>query len=303
MFPLDFEEFLMASGVQTEVLNHLRKCFEAEESVGEVIHNKMMEHFRRYLVVGGMPEAVEEYINTGDINRVTEIQASIIEMYKKDFTKYESEDKKLMIISIYDMMPSQLLKQNRRFNFSDIKKGLKFERIESSFLWLVSAGVAISTCNATEPRVSLNQNKKSSLLKLYSSDIGLLTSRYGNALRTKILIDDNKINLGGIYENVVAQELNSHGFQTYFYNSHKNGELDFLIEKTASIIPIEVKSGKDYYVHSALSKTVANEEYEVEKAYVLTNHNIETDGKILYLPIYMCMFIKDDMPLPILEKI
>lgn len=203
------------------------------------------------------------------------------------------------------MIPSQLLKQNRRFNYSDVKKGLRFEKVESSFLWLVSAGVVIATYNATEPRISLYQNAKSSLIKLYSSDVGLLSSSFGNSLRTKILIDDKKINLGGIYENAVAQELNSHGFQTYFYNSHKNGELDFLIEKDATIIPIEVKSGKDYYVHSALSKTVANIEYNVEKAYVLTNYDIhkQSNEKITYLPIYMSMFIKDDTKLPILEPV
>ena len=303
MFPLDFEEFLLASNVQPEVIAHLRDCFDNVRSVSDLIHNKMMEHFRRYLIVGGMPEAVKEYINSGDINKVTEIQLSIIEMYKRDFTKYEAEDKKLMIISIYDLVPSQLLKQNRRFNYSDIKKGLRFERAESSFLWLASAGVVIPTYNATEPRISLNQNKKSSLVKLYCSDVGLLTSSYGNALRTKILIDDGKVNLGGIYENAVAQELNSHGFQTYFYNSHKNGELDFLIEKAASVIPIEVKSGKDYYVHSALKKTVANKEYEVEKAYVLSNYNVKTEGEIVYLPVYMTMFIGDDAALPVLEEI
>ena len=303
MFPLDFEEFLLASKVQPEVIAHLRDCFENERSVSDLIHNKMMEHFRRYLIVGGMPEAVKEYIHSGDINKVTEIQLSIIEMYKRDFTKYEAEDKKLMIISIYDLVPSQLLKQNRRFNYSDIKKGLRFERAESSFLWLASAGVVIPTYNATEPRISLNQNKKSSLVKLYCSDVGLLTSSYGNALRIKVLRDDGKVNLGGIYENAVAQELNSHGFQTYFYNSHKNGELDFLIEKAASVIPIEVKSGKDYYVHSALTKTVANKEYEVEKAYVLSNYNVKTEGEIVYLPVYMTMFISDDATMPVLKEI
>lgn len=303
MFPLDFEEFLLASKVKPEVISHLRDSFNNEISVSDLIHNKMLEHFRRYLIVGGMPEAVKEYVNSGDINKVTEIQLNIIEMYKKDFTKYEAEDKKLMIISIYDLLPSQLLKQNRRFNYSDIKKGLRFERVESSFLWLVSAGVAIPTYNATKPRISLNQNKKSSLVKLYSSDVGLLTSSYGNALRTKILIDDDKVNLGGIYENAVAQELNSHGLQTYFYNSHKNGELDFLIEKAASLIPIEVKSGKDYYVHSALTKTIANKEYEVKKAYVLSNYNVKKEGKIVYLPVYMSMFISDDATLPILRTI
>ncbi|MBR5336987.1 MAG: ATP-binding protein, partial [Lachnospiraceae bacterium] len=215
MFPLDFEEFLEASGVTRDVTDHLRNSFNELKPVGELIHEKIMQHFRRYLVVGGMPDAVREYIESGNISKVTTIQKNIIEMYKLDFTKYEAADKKLMIISIYDTMPSQLLKQNRRFNYSDIRKGLRFQRVESSFLWLVSAGVAIATYNAAEPRVSLRQNRKSSLLKLYSSDVGLLTSQYSNALRTKILLGDDKVNLGGIYENAVAQELHAHGLDTY----------------------------------------------------------------------------------------
>ena len=303
MYPLDFEEFLKASSVTEDVLEHLRHCFEARKPVGELIHDKIMTHFRRYLVVGGMPDAVREYVETGDISKVTTIQQNIKELYKLDFTKYEAIDKKLMIISVYETMPSQLLKQNRRFNYADIRKGLRFEKLESSFLWLVSAGVVIATYNATEPRVSLSQNQKSSLLKIYSSDIGLLTSEYGNVLRTKILVSDDKINLGGIYENAVAQELYAHGFQTWFYNSHKNGELDFLIEEDDGVVPIEVKSGKDYYVHSAISKAVNNPEYEISKAYIFTNYDVKEEGKLIYYPVYMSMFIQDDTVLPVLEPI
>ena len=303
MFPLDFEEFLKASSVNEDVFEHLRRCFKERKPVGEMIHDKIMKHFRRYLVVGGMPDAVREYVESGDISKVTIIQQNIKELYKLDFTKYEAEDKKLMIISVYETMPSQLLKQNRRFNYADIRKGLRFERLESSFLWLISAGVVIATYNATEPRVYISKKQKSSLLKLYSSDVGLLTSGYGNALRTKILVADDKVNLGGIYENAVAQELNAHGFQTWFYNSHKHGELDFVIEEDNEVVPIEVKSGKDYYVHSAISKAADNPEYEINTAYVFTNYDVRTEGKMIYLPVYMSMFIQDDTPLPVLEPI
>ena len=212
MFPLDFEEFLTASGVPAETLEHLRNCFDQCKPVQELVHQKMMQHFQRYLVVGGMPAAVQEYVSTGDINQVTIIQHNIIELYKLDFTKYEKQEKKLMLIAVYDQIPSQLLKQNRRFNYSDIKKGLRFERLEDSFLWLAAAGVAIPVYNATEPRVALSQNAKSSLLKLYFSDVGLLTCQYGNSIRMKVLLGDNSVNLGGVYENAVAQELNTHGF-------------------------------------------------------------------------------------------
>ena len=200
-------------------------------------------------------------------------------------------------------MPSQLMKQNRRFNYSDIQKGLRFERLEDSFLWLTSAGVAIPVYNTSEPRVALKQNTKSSLLKLYSSDVGLLTCQYGSIIRTKILTDDNSVNLGGIYENAIAQELNSRGFDMFFYNSHKHGELDFLIERDLSVVPIEVKSGKDYRVHSALNSCVSNPEYEVNEAFVLANCNIRSEDRIMYLPVYMAMFLSNTDDKLILKKI
>ena len=208
-----------------------------------------------------------------------------------------------MLIDVYDQISPQLLKQNRRFNLSDIKKGLRFERVEDSFLWLKSAGVAIPVYNATEPRVALKQNEKSSLLKLYSSDVGLLTCQCGNAIRVKILAKDESVNLGGIYENAVAQELNTHGFSAYYYNSHKHGELDFLIEQDFSLIPIEVKSGKDYYVHSAISAAIDNKEYEIETAYTFANCNVSRDGKMVYFPVYMSTFIRDSIQLPILNPV
>ncbi|SHI20193.1 hypothetical protein SAMN02745229_02019 [Butyrivibrio fibrisolvens DSM 3071] len=303
MYPLDFEEFLLASGVTEQTIGYLKKCFNEKTPIGDIINNKMAEHFRRYLVVGGMPDAVKEYTETGNIGNVNAIQHNIIELYKQDFTKYENKEKKLKLISIYDLMPSELLKQNRRFNYSDLQKGLKFERVESSFLWLNAAGVVISTYNATEPRLSLNQNKKSSFVKLYSSDIGLLTCQYGRAMKASILANDNKVNLGGIYENAVAQELHAHGFQSYYYNSHSIGELDFIIEEDFHVVPIEVKSGKDYTVHSAINKVVSNKEYDVDHAYVFANCDVSVNGKFIYMPIYMVAFINDNTMLPILEKI
>ena len=303
MYPLDFEEFLIASNVVSNTIDYLKECFINEKPVMDVVHNKMMQHFKRYLIVGGMPQAVQEYANSNDISLVSDIQSSIIELYKRDFTKYEQLEKKLRLIAIYEQIPSQLLKQNRRFNYSDIKKGLRYERLEDSFLWLTYAGVSIPVYNSTEPRVALKQNTKSTLLKLYLSDVGLLTYQYGGTIRARILGDDANINLGGIYENAIAQEINSHGFPMYFYNSHRNGELDFLIEKDMSVVPIEVKSGKDYTIHSAMSKAVSNEEYQINKAYVLANSNISNKGKITYLPIYMVGFINDNEEIGVLEPI
>lgn len=303
MYPLDFEEFLAASGVTDEVVTHLRKCFEEKKPVGKIINDKMMKYFYRYLVVGGMPDAVNTYVSSGDMNQVSEVQRNIILTYKKDFTKYEEENKKLYLESIYDTIPSNLLKQNKRFNYADIKKGLYFERVENSFLWLEAAGVVLSVYNSTEPRLSLKQNEKSSLVKLYSSDVGLLTYQYGNATRVQILSQNDKINMGGIFENAVAQELFAHGFRPYFYNSHKQGELDFIIEYGMRVVPIEVKSGKDYYVHSAINNVLSNSEYEIDKAYVFANCEVEVKDKCIYMPVYMCMFLEDTTQLPILDKV
>ncbi len=303
MFPLDFEEFLTASGVLPETLDYLSDCFIRLTPPEEAVHQKMTEHFRRYLVTGGMPAAVQEYVQSRDISKVTGIQRNIISLYKLDFTKYEKQEKKLQLISVYDQIPSQLMRQSRRFNYSDIAKGLRFEKLESSFLWLSEAGVAIPVFNATEPRVALEQNQKSSLLKLYSSDVGLLTAQYGNAMRLGILTGDRKINLGGIYENAVAQELNAHGYPMYYYCSHKNGELDFLIEQDFHVVPIEVKSGKDYYVHSSLSKALSTAEYDIQKAYVLADANLSVRDQVAYLPVYLSMFIQDRTVLPVLPPV
>lgn len=192
-----------------------------------------------------------------------------------------------MLQSVYELVPSELLKQNRRFNLADIKKGLKFERVEDSFLWLKSAGVTICVYNATEPKIALNQNMKSSLVKLYMSDVGLLTDIYGPSMKLGILSENKTINCGGIYENAVMQELCAHGFDTYYYNSKRLGELDCVIEHNGHILPIEIKSGKDYYVHSALTNCLNNEEFDIPEAIVFSGYNVSREERTRYLPIYV----------------
>lgn len=303
MFPLDFEEFLIASGINAEITDELRNCFLKRIPVSPYINEKILEIFRRYIVVGGMPAAVDAYISNGDMNEVMSIQSNIISQYKLDFTKYEQENKRLMLISIYNGIPSQLMKQNHRYNYSDIEKGLRYEKAESSFLWLTNAGVAIPVYNTTVPKVALEQNKKSNLIKLYVSDVGLLTCMYGAGAKLKILMNDNSMNCGGIYENTVAQELTAHGFDAYFYNSHKQGELDFVIENNGAALPIEIKSGKDYYIHSAINNVIGNAEYDIKEAFIFANCNVEVKDKITYFPIYMVMFIKNTVELPVLKPI
>jgi hypothetical protein len=242
MFPLDFEEFLQITNITDDVRNHLQQCYADRVPVMAAINEKMLSLFDQYLVVGGMPEAVSKFAETYNVNDVMAIHQDIIELYKLDFTQYEEENKRLVLSNIYELVPAELLKQNRRFVVSDIKKNLHFQRVESSFLWLKNAGVVLPVYNATEPRIPLKLNEKQSLFKLYLSDVGMLTSIYGMSTKTMILNKDSKLNGGGLYENAVACELANKGFSVYYYNSNRLGELDFVVEYQGKILPIEVKS-------------------------------------------------------------
>lgn len=293
MYPLDFEEFLQLFNVSTDVFNLLKNCYKTRTAVDEAVHTRFLQLFNLYLIIGGMPAAVEAYRVTEDINRVITEHLSIIEQYRLDFTQYEEENKKLLLTRTYDLIPAQLNDKNKRFKVSEIKKSLRYDRVQDSFLWMWKAGVAIPAFNTTEPVVPLLINEKSSLFKLFLSDCGLLTTLYGKAAKLRILNGED-INKGAIYENVVAQELNAHKYPLYYFNSHKFGELDFVIEHNGAILPIEVKSGKDYERHSALNNVLNVADYNIGEAIVLSNGNVSTCGKVVYLPVYMVMFISED---------
>ena len=294
MYPLDFEEFLQIFNVGDPVLDMLRKAFASKTPVDDVIHSKIMEMFNLYLIIGGMPAAVEKYRTTGSIDDVMDEHRAIIEQYKLDFTQYEEENRRLIISHIYELIPAELNEKNKRFMIADIKKGLRYDRVESSFTWLWKAGVALGVFNATEPTVPLMLSEKSTLFKLFLSDVGLLTTIYGKACKLKIVSREKDVNKGAVYENVVAQELHAHGYPLYYYNSKKKGELDFVIEHAGQVLPIEVKSGKDYEKHSALDNVMSVAEYGIEEAYVFTNDNVKAVGKLTYFPIYMVMFLQED---------
>ena len=294
MYPLDFEEFLQVFNVGEPVLDMLRKAFTTKKTVDEVIHGKIMEMFNLYLIIGGMPAAVEKYRATGSIDDVMDEHRAIIEQYKLDFTQYEEENRRLIISHIYELIPAELNEKNKRFMIADIKKGLRYDRVEDSFTWLWKAGVALGVFNTTEPTVPLMLNEKSTLFKLFLSDVGLLTTIYGKVCKLKIVSKEKDVNKGAVYENVVAQELHAHGYPLYYYNSKKKGELDFVVEHAGRVLPIEVKSGKDYEKHSALDNVMATLEYGIKGACVFTNDNVKADGKLTYFPIYMVMFLQDD---------
>lgn len=302
MYPMDFEEFLQIYNFTDELKKSLRVSFVERKPVNEEVHNRMMKIFNTYLNVGGMPSAVERFKQTKSLEDVISEHEDIIVQYKSDFTRYEKEDKKPYLTQIYDLIPAELNSQTKRFNFADLKKGLRYERSEENFVWLASAGVALPSYNVTEPAVPLLLNEKSSLFKLFLSDVGMLTALYGRATKMQLLSNDQNINYGAIYENVVAQELKAHGFKLYYFNSRKTGELDFVIEYNGKILPIEVKSGKDYNRHSALNNVLSIDNYLVNEAFVLSNYNVSVSDKITYYPIYMLMFIKsDDIKMPNIE--
>lgn len=294
MYPLDFEEFLQIFNVDEKILNRLRNAYRDKTPVDEMIHNKIIDMFNLYLIIGGMPAAVEKYRVTGNIDDVINEHHSIIEQYKLDFTQYEEENRKLIITHIYEMIPAELNEKNKRFMIADIKKNLRYDRISDSFTWLWKAGVALGVFNTTEPTVPLMLNEKNSLFKMFLSDVGILTTIYGKTCKLKIMNKEKDINKGAVYENVIAQELHAHDYPLYYYNSKKNGELDFIIEHEGKVLPIEVKSGKCYEKHSALDNVMNTAKYGIDEAYVFTNDNIKSKGKMTYLPIYMIMFLKNE---------
>ena len=294
MYPMDFEEFLQIFNVDENIINNLRNCFLTKTKVDEIIHNKIMEMFNLYLIIGGMPAAVERYRNTENIDEVMEEHRAIIEQYKLDFTQYEEENRKLIITHIYELIPAELNEKNKRFMIADINKSLRYERISDSFVWLWKSGVALGVFNTTEPTIPLMLNEKSALFKLFISDVGLLTTIYGKSCKLKIVNKENDINKGAVFENVVAQELHAHGYPLYYYNSKKLGEIDFIVEQNGKSLPIEVKSGKAYNKHSALNNLLDVKEYGIEEAFIFTNDNVKIDGKLNYLPIYMVMFLRDE---------
>jgi len=294
MYPMDFEEFLQIFSVDETIINNLRNCFVTKTKVDEIIHNKIMEMFNIYLIIGGMPAAVERYRNTENIDDVMEEHRAIIEQYKLDFTQYEEENRKLIITHIYELIPAELNEKNKRFMIADINKNLRYDRISDSFVWLWKSGVALGVFNTTEPTIPLMLNEKSALFKLFISDVGLLTTIYGKSCKLKIVNKEGDINKGAVFENVVAQELHAHGYPLYYYNSKKFGEIDFIVEQNGKSLPIEVKSGKAYNKHSALNNLMNAKEYGIEEAFIFTNDNVKIDGKLNYHPIYMVMFLKDE---------
>ena len=302
MFPLDFEEFISCVGINDTIIGSLREAWLNRTTVDEFVHGKIIELFRLYLVVGGMPAAVNKYIESNNLQEVMAVQQDIIRMYKRDIAQYDPINK-LYIEEIFNLIPPELNAKNKRFILKRLNDHAKFDRVENGFLWLTNAGAALPVYNVEEPKMPLLLACSRNLFKLFQSDIGLLACQYAEGIQMRIIKGDKDINFGSIYENAVAQELVAHGIIPYYYNNKKRGELDFVIELNGKVLPIEVKSGKDYEIHRALSNIMDCKEYDLPEAVVFNNGNMHIVGKITYAPIYMAMFLEKNNLAPTFYKV
>jgi len=305
MYPLDFEEFLLSQGFNNYAIDAIRKKFEARESLDEATHSKVMDLFKKYLLVGGLPDAINSYTRDKNIVSVRNIQTEIHNYYGMDASKYDN-DKKLKIRRIYDMIPSNLENKKKRVVIQNIEniRGKRSSDYEDEFDYLINAGIALDVKAISTPTFPLIENSGKNLLKLYLNDVGLLTNILYRTNIRAVLDDVKSINLGSVYESVVASELIAHGHKLFYYDNRSKGEVDYFIDDydSLSAVPIEVKSGKDYTVHSALNAFVQNEEYHIKKAFVVSNErNVTQNGKITYIPIYYIMFFDADSNIKNLE--
>ncbi len=292
MYPLDFEEYCWANGLNAAIIEETRRCFEAREPVDEFVHSKVMALFHRYLISGGMPEPVKAFVSSDDVSRVRTAQEAIVTQYRWDISKYAG-GRARVVRRIFDLMPSEISQQDKRFIVRDVEGDSHFDRYDNDFMWLSDANVALPTYNVSEPRYPLATNLQAAKFKLFSSDVGILTYQCGMDVVRGLFEDRPDINFGALYENAVAQELRAHGHGLYYYKDRKVGELDFVVQDAARCraIPVEVKSGKGYRRHSALSNALSTPNWGIQTAYVLYNGNVEVEDSCVYLPVYMAAFL------------
>jgi len=302
MYQLDFEEFLIANDFGEEAIGHLRESFEQRKSLSPEVHEKVMGLFKRYLLTGGMPDVVNEYLSSHNIVKIRDLQESIRTLYGIDASRCEEETaKKLQIRRIYDMIPSQMENKKKRIVAKDIrgKAGDRFSNYVEEFEYLINSGIAIAVNAVSNPKYPLAESERKNLTKLYMNDVGMLTSRLYRYNIQPILNDTDSINLGSVYESAVAQELKAHYDKLFYFDNKQKGEVDFLVDDSnnVSVLPVEVKSGKDYTVHSALDNLMKIHDYHIVSSIVFSNEReIKTKEKILYLPIYYVMFLGNKMP-------
>lgn len=300
MYPLDFEEFLWANDFGEEAISFIKKKFESHEGLEEGMHRVLLDLFRKYLLIGGLPDAVNAFVKTHNIVLVREVHEQIRQLYEEDASQYDMEHK-LCIKRVYQLLPSYLENRKKRVVFNAVEgtKGKRSSDYLEEFEYLVSSGIALEVKAISNPSFPLVMSCQKNLLKLYLNDVGLLTNVMYRYNIDSIMRDEVSVNLGSVYESVVASELRAHGYDLYYYDNRSKGEVDFLIDDfdTLSSVPVEVKSGKDYTIHRALDRFASNEDYHIQKALVLSNEReVRKIGKMEYLPIYYVMFLKPSSP-------
>ena len=308
MYPMDFEEFLLVNGIEKNVIDKVEESFINKETLPEGVHNKLLMLFKYYLICGGLPDAVKMFVNEQNIVKMRELQLETHNYYGVDASQYDRANG-LKIRTVYDLIPSFMENKKKRVVVKEIsnKKGETFEKYRDEFEYLIASGITNEVRAVPTPLFPLTQGMEKNLLKLYLNDVGVLTAiLYGNNINA-IIHDERSINLGSVYETVAASELKAHGCDLFYYDNRKKGEVDFLINdyEGQSALPIEIKSGKDYSLHAALDKFIANEDYSVKKAFVFSNEReIRVEGSITYYPIYMIMFLnQQNKKLGEIEKI
>lgn len=293
MYPVDFEEFVRAMGLPDMVLDHVKSRFREVKPVDPVVNDRMRKLLALYLVVGGMPAAVQAYLDTHNIADVVKVQKGILVEYRKDAAKYDKKHK-LQIHRVIALMPEELSKKNKRFFMSDLKNGGRYERMQGNFVWLKESGIGLPCTAVDDPKVPLRLSQDSGFFKLFANDVGLLAAMYMDGIQFRILSGETNINEGAIYENFVAQELKAHGFDLHYFVSECIGEVDFIIQLDGESVPLEAKSGRHYKTHAALDRLLGNDGYGIRRSVVLSDYNVSREGKIDYLPAYMVMFLEHD---------
>ncbi len=302
MYPMDFEEFLWAMGQQT-MMPLIRLCFDGRKPMGQDMHRKAMTLFRQYMIVGGMPQAVQEYANTKDFILTDLVKRDILALYRNDIRKYAT-GYETKVSSIFDEIPSQLQKHEKKFCLADLEQGARMREYESSFFWLSDSMVVNMCYAATEPNIGLNLKRDGATLKCYLGDTGLLVSQTFSEqeiadenLYKKLMMDKLEINEGMLVENVVAQMLLASGHKLYFYSSYSKEnaedrmEVDFLIAKRNisnrhNISPIEVKSGRKYALAS-ITKFSTKFSKQLSTPYIIHSSDLKEENGFCYIPLYM----------------
>ena len=306
MHPMDFEEFLWALENDT-LMGIIRKNYESQKPMGQMMHRKAMDYFRQYLIVGGMPQAVDEYVQTRDFDKVDRVKRDILTLYRADIAKH-ARGYEMKVESIFDEIPAQLQKHEKKFQLSSLKKEARFREYEDALFWLDDAMIANICYNSTEPSIGLRLNMDRLTLKCYMGDTGLLISHafdengiVSEEIYKKLLFDKLEVNKGMIMENIVAQMLAAAGHRLYFYsNSSRDDresrmEIDFLIAKSRissrhNISPIEVKSGKNYTL-SSLRKFMKKYAEQTGIPYVLHTGDLKEEEGVVFLPVYMTILL------------